>query len=124
MNDMGSVKIFQEAFKYLINVVDKTIKSLEEDKLLSLFNILIDARDNHKRVITDGKGRSKQSILLMEDCLEQNGFPIILPTSNANLRPWKKGDVLIVNSGSGTASPLKHAIEAKKAGLKVTGMTY
>ncbi len=124
MNDMGSVKIFQEAFKYLINVVDKTIKSLEEDKLLSLFNILIDARDNHKRVITDGKGRSKQSISLMEDCLEQNGFPIILPTSNANLRPWKAEDIFIMNSGSGSASPLKHAQAAKEANLTVTGMTY
>ncbi len=124
LKNMVSLKVFQEAFKYLTDVVDKTVQSLQPEDLKNVFRILSEAQNNGNTVITDGKGRSKQSILLMEDCLEQNGFPIILPTSNANLRPWKKGDVLIVNSGSGTASPLKHAIEAKKAGLKVTGMTY
>ena len=85
---------------------------------------MIDARDKDKNVIVDGKGRSLQSMLLMEDSLEHNGFHIILPASNANLRPWGDGDVFIFNTGSGSGSTMVHARAAKTDGLQVIGMTY
>ena len=121
---MAGVKIFQESFKYLTEIVKKTTSSINEDTLRKIFLILSGARRLNRNVIVDGQGRSKQSILLVEDCLEHNGFDIIYPTSNANLRPWKKGDIFIINSGSGGGSTLKHALAAKEDGLIVTGMSY
>ncbi|MHA1819135.1 MAG: hypothetical protein ACTSU2_14435 [Promethearchaeota archaeon] len=121
---MTSLKIFFEAYKYLTTCIKDSIKSLKEEDLAKLFKILIEARENNVNIIVDGQGRSLQSVLILEDCLEHNGFPIILPAYNANLRPWKKGDLFFFNSGSGSGSPLRHAKAAAKAGLWVLGMTY
>ncbi|MHA1731236.1 MAG: hypothetical protein ACTSU5_04800 [Promethearchaeota archaeon] len=121
---MSSLKIFFGAFEYLTNCVRESLARLEDEKLGSIFEVLIRARREKKDIIVDGQGRSLQSILLAEDCLEHNGFPLILPASNANLRPWKAGDVFIFNTGSGSGSPLTHAEAAKKDGLEVLGMTY
>ena len=121
---MASLKIFFEAYKYLADCVKDSLKKIDREKLKIIFDILIEARNNNVSIIVDGQGRSLQSMLILEDCLEHNGFPIILPASNANVRPWKKGDIFFFNTGSGSGSPLKHAIAAKKDGLKVLGMTY
>lgn len=126
---MSGIRIFQESFKYLTDRVRYTIKELSRDKLLRIFETLIMVRTEQEKginraIIVDGQGRSLQSLLLMEDSLEHNGFNIILPVSNANLRPWQKGDVFIFNTGSGSGSPLKHAQAAKETGLHVIGMTY
>ena len=126
---MSGIRIFQESFKYLTNVIRYTIKELSREKLLRIFETLIQARKDQelgikRSIIVDGQGRSLQSLLLTEDCLEHNGFNIILPVSNANLRPWQKGDIFIFNTGSGTGSPLIHAQAAKENGLHVIGMTY
>lgn len=119
-----SLKIFFEAYKYLKDCVRQSIESIDEERLKTMFELLIHGRDNGSKIIVDGQGRSLQSMLIMEDCLEHNGFPIIFPASNANLRPWKKGDIFFFNSGSGSGSPLRHAQAAKKDGLDVLGMTY
>ncbi|MHA1341313.1 MAG: hypothetical protein ACTSRZ_15155 [Promethearchaeota archaeon] len=119
-----SLKIFFEAYKYLKECVRASIKQLDREHLRSLFNTLIEAKKKNSMIIVDGQGRSLQSVLIMEDCLEHNGFPIILPAHNANLRPWKPGDVFFFNSGSGSGSPLAHAKYAEEDGLKVLGMTY
>jgi len=74
-------------------------------------------------IVVDGQGRSLESLLLAEDCLEHNGFPIILPSSNANLRPCVAGDILFVNTGSAKGSIRKHCEEAFKIGMKIIGMT-
>lgn len=126
---MSGIRVFQESFKYLTNCVRYTIKELSREKLLRIFEVLIQARDDQEKginraIIVDGQGRSLQSLLLTEDCLEHNGFNIILPVQNANLRPWQKGDIFIFNTGSGSGSPLAHARAAKENGLKVIGMTY
>ena len=121
---MTGLKIFFEAFKYLTKCVKDSLNSIDKERLKVIFSILIKARDNKNRVIVDGQGRSLQSMLIMEDCLEHNGFPIILPANNANVRPWKKDDIFFFNSGSGSGSPLKHAQAAKADELNVLGMTY
>ncbi|MHA1520448.1 MAG: hypothetical protein ACTSRK_09720 [Promethearchaeota archaeon] len=126
---MSGIRIFQESFKYLTNVVRYTLKEISREKLLRIFETLINVRKEQENgikraIIVDGQGRSLQSLLLMEDSLEHNGFNIILPVSNANLRPWKQGDVFIFNTGSGSGSPLKHAQAAKEKGLHVIGMSY
>ncbi|OLS14345.1 MAG: hypothetical protein RBG13Loki_1994 [Promethearchaeota archaeon CR_4] len=122
--DMNGLKVFFDAYKYLSNCVKESLKGLDREKLKAIFAILIEARNAGASIIVDGQGRSLESILLAEECLEHNGFPIILPTKNANLRPWKKGDVFIVNTGSGTGSPLTHAEAAQKDGLHVIFMSY
>ncbi|MCF2139404.1 MAG: hypothetical protein K9W44_05045 [Candidatus Lokiarchaeota archaeon] len=126
---MSGIHIFQKSFKYLTNHVRYTIENLNHSKLLRIFEILIQTRKDQengqaKMIMVDGQGRSLQSLLLTEDCLEHNGFNIILPVSNANLRPWQPGDVFIFNTGSGSGSPLAHARAAKKIGLQVFGMSY
>ena len=121
---MSGVKIFQASFRYLTDVVKKTIQALDPANLKEIFRILIATREQGRNIIVDGQGRSLQSLLLMEDCLEHNHFPIILPVSNANLRPWQPHDVFIFNSGSGSGSTLAHAQAAKEDGLYVIGMTY
>ena len=121
---MTSLSIFFEAYKYLIQCVRDSLKSINQDKLKSIFEILIEGREKNSSIIVDGQGRSLQSMLILEDCLEHNGFPIIFPASNANLRPWKPGDIFFFNSGSGSGSPLKHAIAAHEDKLHVLGMTY
>ncbi len=121
---MTGINIFQDSFRYLMNCVKRSVEMLDRERLASIFKVLIKARDNNKNVIVDGKGRSLQSMLLMEDCLEHNGFHIILPASNANLRPWQDGDVFIFNTGSGTGSTIDHAKAAKIDNLEVIGMTY
>jgi len=122
--DMTGLKIFFDAYKYLSNCVKDSLKGLDREKLKSIFALLIEARNTGSSTIVDGQGRSLESILLAEECLEHNGFPIILPTKNANLRPWRKDDVFIVNTGSGTGSPLAHAEAAQKEGLHVIFMSY
>ena len=124
MKEMTGINIFQDAFRYLTDGVKRSVNSLDRERLTKIFEELIKARDAGKNVIVDGKGRSLQSMLLMEDSLEHNGFDIILPASNANLRPWSEGDVFIFNSGSGSGSTLKHAFAAKEDKLVVLGMTY
>ncbi len=124
VDDMAGLKIFFDAYKYLSNCVKDSLKGLDREKLKEIFAVLIAAREKGNSVIVDGQGRSLESILLAEECLEHNGFPIILPTKNANLRPWKKDDVFIVNTGSGTGSPLTHAEAAQKEGLHVIFMSY
>jgi D-arabinose 5-phosphate isomerase GutQ len=119
---MSGLNIFFSAWKYLTNCVRDSIRALDQDQLRNLFSILIEGR-NHN-IIVDGMGRSLQSILLVEDCMEHNGFPIILPAANAALRPWSRDDIFFFNSGSGSGSPFKHAQSAKLAGLRVIGMTY
>lgn len=126
---MSGIHIFQKSFKYLTNHVRSTIENLDRNKLLRIFEILIQTRKDQENniprmIIVDGQGRSLQSLLLTEDCLEHNGFNIILPVSNANLRPWKSGDVFIFNTGSGSGSPLAHARAAKEKGLHIIGMSY
>ncbi len=120
---MSGLKIFFDAYKYLMNCVKESLKSLDYDQLKNIFKLLINARKKKKTVIVDGQGRSLQSMMLTEDCLEHNGFPIIFPAANANVRPWRKGDIFFFNSGSGSGSPLKHAQSAKEDGLNVIGMT-
>ncbi len=122
--DMSGVQIFQQSFKYMTDCVKKSVSALDDEKLLKLFESLIMARNGKHSIIVDGQGRSLQSLLLAEDCLEHNGFPIILPASNANLRPWKKNDIFMFNSGSGSGSTLTHAQAAQKDGLKILGMSY
>ena len=124
MEDMSGINVFQDAFRYLIGCVKQSIEKLDLDRVANIFKVMIEARDNEKDVIVDGKGRSLQSMLLLEDCLEHNGFRIILPASNANLRPWAEGDLFFFNTGSGSGSTLDHAIAAQKDGLHVIGMTY
>nr|MDO8083585.1 hypothetical protein [Candidatus Sigynarchaeum springense] len=119
---MSGLNIFFSAWKYLTDCVRDSINALDEDRLKNLFSLLIEARKH--AVIVDGMGRSLQSMLLVEDCMEHNGFPIILPASNACLRPWKPNDLFFFNSGSATGSPITHAQHAKKDGLRVVGMTY
>lgn len=121
---MSGLKIFFAAQQYMTNLIEETLQTLNMERLDNLFSILIDARNGHHNIIVDGMGRSLQSILLTEDCLEHNGFPIILPAANASLRPWKPGDVFIFNSGSASGSPVAHAAAAMKDGLKVLGMTF
>lgn len=121
---LSSLKIFFQAFEYLTDCVEQSLHKIKDDKLQRVFEILIKARAEHRNVTVDGQGRSRESILLAEDCLEHNGFPIIFPVSNANLRPWQPGDVFIFNTGSGSGSPLRHARVAKEDGLEVIGMTY
>jgi D-arabinose 5-phosphate isomerase GutQ len=121
---MTSLKIFFEAYKYLTNCVHESLKSLNRDNLRSIFEILIEGREKGSSIIVDGQGRSLQSALIMEDSLEHNGFPIIFPVSNPNLRPWSKGDIFFFNSGSGSGSPVTHAQAAAKDGLFILGMTY
>lgn len=124
MEGMTGINIFQDSFRYLINCVKMSVQNLDRERLAKIFEILIEARNENKDVIVDGKGRSLQSMLMMEDVLEHNGFHIILPASNANLRPWQKGDVFIFNTGSGTGSTMEHAHAAKEDHLRVIGMTY
>lgn len=119
---MSGLNLFFSAFKYLTDCVRDSINALDQERLGNLFSVLIEAR-NHS-IIVDGMGRSLQSLLLVEDCLEHNGFPIILPASNACLRPWKPKDLFFFNSGSASGSPIIHAQHAKKDGLRVIGMTY
>jgi len=119
-----SLKIFFEAYKYLKECVRTTINQINKESLKIFFETLIEAKKNKYTIIVDGQGRSLQSILILEDCLEHNGFPIILPAYNANLRPWQKNDIFIFNSGSGKGSPILHAKKAEEDGLKVLGMTY
>ncbi|MCP4760621.1 MAG: hypothetical protein GY870_02495 [archaeon] len=121
---MQDLKIFFGAYKYLTNCFRESLKALDKECLYDIFSMFIEAKKNKRNIIVDGQGRSLQSLLLAEDCLEHNGFPIIFPTSNANLRPWKKGDILFFNTGSGTGSPIKHALAAKDDGLNIIGMTY
>ncbi len=120
---MTGLKIFFDAYKYLMNCVKESLKSLDYDQLKNIFKLLINARKKEKTIIVDGQGRSLQSMMLTEDCLEHNGFPIIFPASNANVRPWQRGDIFFFNSGSGSGSPLKHAQSAKEDGLIIIGMT-
>jgi len=120
---MTGLKIFFDAYRYLMNCVKESLKSLDYDQLTHIFKLLINNRKKRQTIIVDGQGRSLQSILLSEDCLEHNGFPIIFPAENANVRPWRKGDLFFFNSGSGSGSPLKHAQSAKEDGLHVLGMT-
>ncbi|MHA1110637.1 MAG: hypothetical protein ACTSRE_06010 [Promethearchaeota archaeon] len=120
---MTGLKIFFDAYKYLMNCVKESLKSLDYDQLKNIFKLLITARKKQKTIIVDGQGRSLQSMMLTEDCLEHNGFPIIFPAANANVRPWRKGDIFFFNSGSGSGSPLKHAQSAKEDGLNIIGMT-
>jgi D-arabinose 5-phosphate isomerase GutQ len=120
---MSGLKIFFGAYKYLTNCVKESLKSLDYDQLKNIFKLLINARKKNKSIITDGQGRSLQSMMLTEDCLEHNGFPIIFPAANANVRPWRNKDIFFFNSGSGSGSPLKHAQSAKEDGLHVVGMT-
>ncbi len=120
---MTGLKIFFDAYKYLMNCAKESLKSLDYDQLKNVFKILITARKKQKTVIVDGQGRSLQSMMITEDCLEHNGFPIIFPAMNANVRPWRKGDIFFFNSGSGSGSPLKHALSAKEDGLNIIGMT-
>ncbi len=124
MNDgmMSGLKIFFGAHAYLTGCVRASLAALDRDRLKNVFSILINSRNNN--FIVDGQGRSLQSILLFEDCLEHNGFPIILPAHSSNLRPWTRNDVFIFNTGSGSGSPMKHAEDAKNDGLKVLGMSY
>nr|MDO8109551.1 hypothetical protein [Candidatus Sigynarchaeota archaeon] len=122
MTDMSGLNIFFGAQKYLTDCVRDSIKALDTERLKNLFSILIEGRKHN--IIVDGQGRSLQSILLVEDCLEHNGFPIILPAMNASLRPWDRNDIFFFNSGSGSGSPISHAQAAKKDGLRVIGMTY
>ena len=96
---MTGLKIFFDAYKYLMNCVKESLKSLDYDQLKSIFKILINARKKKKTIIVDGQGRSLQSMMITEDCLEHNGFPIIFPAENANVRPWSKGDIFFFNSG-------------------------
>jgi D-arabinose 5-phosphate isomerase GutQ len=124
MEQMTGINVFQDAFQYLINCVKMSIEKLDKVRLASIFKIMIEARNTNRDVIVDGKGRSLQSMLLLEDCLEHNGFHIILPASNANLRPWKEGDLFFFNTGSGSGSTIDHALAAKNDGLHVIGMTY
>lgn len=124
MEEMTGINVFQESFRYLINCVKRSVEKLDRERLGKIFSVLIKARDAGKKVIVDGKGRSLQSMLMMEDSLEHNGFTIILPASNANLRPWEEGDVFIFNTGSGTGSTITHAQAAKKDKLEVIGMSY
>ncbi len=119
---MAGVKVFFDAYRYLANCLRKSISTLDPEDLQRLFKVLLSGKKN--TIIVDGKGRSLQSALLMEDCLEHNGFSIILPASNANLRPWKPDDIFFFNSGSGSGSTIKHAEKARDDGLKVIGMTY
>ncbi len=121
---MAGLKIFFNAFKYLTQCVEDSLKFIDKERLRTIFSILIETRRNKNKIIVDGQGRSLQSMLILEDCLEHNGFPIILPANNANLRPWKRGDIFFFNSGSGSGSTLKHAQLAEKDGLIVLGMTY
>ncbi|MBN2154426.1 MAG: hypothetical protein JW776_00095 [Candidatus Lokiarchaeota archaeon] len=120
---MSSLKIFFDTYKYLMNCVKESLKSLDYDQLKNIFKLLINTRKKNRTIIVDGQGRSLQSMLLTEDCLEHNGFPIIFPAINANVRPWRKGDIFFFNSGSGSGSPLKHARSAKEDGLNIIGMT-
>jgi D-arabinose 5-phosphate isomerase GutQ len=120
--DMSGLNIFFNAQKYLTDCVRDSLASMDLEQLKNLFSILIEGRTHH--IIVDGQGRSLQSILLVEDCLEHNGFPIILPAANAALRPWDRNDIFFFNSGSGSGSPITHAQAAKKDGLRVIGMTY
>ncbi len=119
---MSGLNIFFSAWKYLTDCVRDSINALDKERLKNLFSILIEGRKH--AVIVDGMGRSLQSIMLVEDCMEHNGFSITLPASNACLRPWKPNDLFFFNSGSGSGSPLTHAGYAKKDGLRVIGMTY
>ncbi|MBD3353943.1 MAG: hypothetical protein GF364_20845 [Candidatus Lokiarchaeota archaeon] len=119
-----SLKVFFNAYEYLTDCLSESLRQIDKERLKEIFRILIHGRDNGSKIIVDGQGRSLQSMLIMEDCLEHNGFPIIFPASNANLRPWKKGDIFFFNSGSGSGAPLRHAQYAKKDELDVLGMTY
>lgn len=119
---MSGLRIFFEAQQYLTDCVKQSLKCIDRERLRNFFSILIEGRRHN--IIVDGQGRSLQSLLLVEDCLEHNGFPLILPVQNASLRPWKKSDIFFFNSGSGTGSPITHAMAAKNDGLRVIGMTY
>ncbi len=119
---MSGLNIFFSTWKYLTDCVRDSINALNQDKLKNLFSLLIEGRKH--AIIVDGMGRSLQSIMLVEDCMEHNGFSIILPASNACLRPWKRNDIFFFNSGSGSGSPITHAQHAKEDGLRVIGMTY
>jgi D-arabinose 5-phosphate isomerase GutQ len=119
---MSGLNIFFSAWKYLTNCVRDSINALDQERLKNFFSILIEGRKHG--IIVDGMGRSLQSIMLVEDCMEHNGFPIILPASNAALRPWNRNDIFFFNSGSASGSPITHAQFAKKDGLRVIGMTY
>ncbi|MHA1729545.1 MAG: hypothetical protein ACTSWY_12580 [Promethearchaeota archaeon] len=121
---MSGLKTFFGAFKYLTECLRESLKSIDREQLKLIFSILIEGRNQKKNIIVDGQGRSLRSMLILEDCLEHNGFPLIFPAGNANIRPWQKEDIFFFNSGSGSGSPIKHAQQAKKDGLIVLGMTY
>ena len=104
-----------------MNAAEISLKNLDKNKLYNTFDILI--KGKNKMIVVDGQGRSLESLLLAEDCLEHNGFPIILPSTNANLRPCVAEDILFVNTGSAKGSIKKHAEEAYKIGMRIIGMT-
>jgi hypothetical protein len=104
---MSGLNIFFSAWKYLTDCVRDSINALDQEHLKNLFSLLIEGRKH--AVVVDGMGRSLQSLMLVEDCLEHNGFSIILPASNACLRPWKPNDLFFFNSGSASGSPITHA---------------
>jgi D-arabinose 5-phosphate isomerase GutQ len=124
VDDMAGLKYFFNAYEYLTDCVRESLRKLDQDKLKEVFKILIEARNSGQRIIVDGQGRSLESILLAEECLEHNGFSIILPVRNANLRPPNEQDVFFFNSGSGSGSPYTHAQYALEHNLTVLGMTY
>ena len=114
--------VFYEAFNHLMTSAETCLNNINEDKLANMFDIVIKAKN--KQIVVLGQGRSLESLLLAADCLEHNGFPIILPSTNANLRPCVEGDVLFINTGSAKGSIREQVRRAnEEIKMTITGMT-
>ena len=113
---------FRDAYKYLVNRIENSLKSVNKSTMQSCLDILDNGKQD-KRVTIDGAGRSLQSALLLANELENLYGIRVNQVNNANLRPLREGDIFIVNSRSGSGKAIEDAEFALKKGLNVIYIT-
>lgn len=112
------IDYFIKAYSYMVFKIRESLKSLNRYDITSVLKLLDAGLKDDRKVIIDGSGRSLQSVLLLMDALETNGYGVNVNTvGNANLRPLRPGDSFIMNSRSGEGKVYDHACFAKKSGL-------
>jgi len=114
---------FVQAYEELINSISAALRGLNSEEVETLLKSLLDTREQGKKVLVVGAGRSGLVGKAFAMRLMHLGFQVYVlgETINPNVG---EGDMVMVISGSGkTTVPLAAAQMAKRLNAKVVAVT-
>jgi 6-phospho-3-hexuloisomerase len=114
---------FERAYKEIVNTIQKTFSGLKSSQVQEMLQSLLKVRENNKKILVVGAGRSGLVGKAFAMRLMHLGFNVFVLSET--ITPYVgEGDMVLVISGSGkTTVPLTAAKMAKELGSIVLAIT-